>query len=292
MRVATDDGVELATVAVGDPASPGLLLLHGIGGAKEDFAHHLEALARDHRVVTFDHRGHGESGHPDDPAGYSLDRLARDTVCVADAHDLHELRILGHSMGGMVMRRFLLAHPGRARAVVFMDTSAGPPPGSDSELVAAASEIVRTGGLAALKQLSDELDLLGSEAYQRVLAERPGFKEYAEYKWHAQSPVMWTTLMHEIVTQPDQLDALRAIAVPTLGLVGDQDTMFLRPMDEIVRAVPGARLVVVPDAGHSPQFENPAAWQAAMLEFLAEVEVGPPASSDGADRVTRRRPSP
>ena len=64
--------------------------------------------------------------------------------------------------------------------------------------------MVRTGGLAALKQLSDELDLLGSESYQRVLAERPGFAEYAEYKWHAQSPVMWTTLMHEIVTQPDQ----------------------------------------------------------------------------------------
>jgi pimeloyl-ACP methyl ester carboxylesterase len=272
MRVTTDDGVGLATVAAGDPTSPGLLLLHGIGGAKEDFTHHFDALAERHRVVTFDHRGHGESDKPDDERAYSLDRMAADTACVAAALDLHDLRILGHSMGGMVMRRFLLAHPGQARAVVFMDTSAGRPPGADTELVAAASEVVRTGGLVALKQLSDELDLLGSEAYQRVLAERPGFREYAEYKWHAQSPVMWTTMMHEIVTQPDQLDLVRSLTAATLGIVGDQDTMFLAPVDDIVRAVAGARLVVVPDAGHSPQFENPDSWIASMLEFLATVE--------------------
>jgi pimeloyl-ACP methyl ester carboxylesterase len=271
MRVTTDDGVGLATVATGDPDAPGLLLLHGIGGAKEDFAHHLVALAEHHRVITFDHRGHGESDKPDDERAYSLDRMAVDAACVADAHELHDLRILGHSMGGMVMRRFLLAHPGRAHAVVFMDTSAAAPPGSDTELVAAASEVVRTGGLVALKQLSDELDLLGSEAYQRVLAERPGFAEYADYKWHAQSPVMWTALMREIVTQPDQLTELKRLTAPTLGIVGEQDTMFLAPMDDIVRTVPGARLVVIPDAGHSPQFENPPAWIAAMLEFLHEL---------------------
>jgi len=56
--------------------------------------------------------------------------------------------------------------------------------------------------------------------------------------------------------------------VPTLGIVGDQDAMFLKPMDAIVQTVPGARLVVVPDAGHSPQFENSSAWIAAMQEFL------------------------
>jgi 3-oxoadipate enol-lactonase len=268
MRVTTDDGVALATVAAGDVGAPGLLLVHGIGGAKEDFTHHFAALAERHRVVAFDHRGHGESDKPDDERAYSLDRMAGDVACIVHAYELRDLRILGHSMGGMVMRRFLLAEPGRAVAVVFMDTSAGAPPGSDTELLAAASEVVRTGGLAALKQLSDELDLLGSEAYQRVLAEMPGFREYAEYKWHAQSPVMWTTMMHEIVTQPDQLDALTSLAVPCLGIVGDQDTMFLEPMDAIVGAVAGARLAVIPDAGHSPQFENPPAWIAAMLEFL------------------------
>jgi pimeloyl-ACP methyl ester carboxylesterase len=271
MSVTTDDAVALATLEAGSPGAPGLLLLHGIGGAKEDFAHHLDALAEHHHVVAFDHRGHGESDKPDAEQAYSLDRMALDTACVADAFGLTQLRILGHSMGGMVMRRFLLAQPGRAHAVVFMDTSAGPPPGPDSELLVAASEVVRTGGLGALKLLSDELDLLGSPAYRRVLEERPGFREYADYKWHAQSPVMWTTMMWEIITQPDQLAELAALQAPTLGIVGEQDTMFLDPMTAIVGVVEGAQLRVLPDAGHSPQFENSAAWLAVMQEFLGSL---------------------
>jgi 3-oxoadipate enol-lactonase len=268
VRVRTDDGVGLSTLVAGPVEAPGLLLVHGIGGAKEDFADHVDAFAHGHRVVTFDLRGHGESDHPDDAEAYSLDRLAGDVQAVVDATGLHDLRVLGHSMGGMVVRRFVLAAPEQVAAVVFMDTSAGPPPGLDRELVALGVEVARTQGLAVLKELSDELDLLGSPSYQRVLAERPGFREYADYKWNAQSPVMWAQLVEEIVRQPDQLAELAALHVPVLGIVGDEDTTFLQPMRDIVTTVPGAELVVVPGAGHSPQFENPSIWRKAMESFL------------------------
>ena len=271
MRVTTDDGVGLSTLVAGPVEAPGLLLVHGIGGAKEDFADHVDVFARDHRVVTFDHRGHGESDHPDDAHAYSLDRLAADVQAVVDATGLHDLRVLGHSMGGMVVRRFVLAAPERIAAIVFMDTSAGPPPGLDRELVAFGVEVARTRGLAVLKELSDELDLLGSPSYQRVLAERPGFREYTDYKWSAQSPVMWAQLIEDIVGQPNQLTELAALHVPVLGIVGDEDTTFLQPMRDIVATVPGAELVVVPGAGHSPQFENPPIWLKAMESFLALV---------------------
>jgi pimeloyl-ACP methyl ester carboxylesterase len=271
VRVTTDDGVGLSTLVAGPVQAPGLLLVHGIGGAKEDFADHVEVFAHDHRVVTFDHRGHGESDHPDDSEAYSLDRLAADVQAVVDATGLHDLRVLGHSMGGMVVRRFVLAAPEQVAAIVFMDTSAGPPPGLDRELVALGVQVARTQGLAVLKELSDELDLLGSPSYQRVLAERPGFREYADYKWNAQSPVMWARLVEEIVRQPDQLAELAALLVPVLGIVGDEDATFLQPMRDIVATVPGAELVVVPGAGHSPQFENPPIWQKAMEGFLALV---------------------
>jgi 3-oxoadipate enol-lactonase len=268
MRVITDDGVSLATVVAGSAEAPGLLLVHGIGGAKEDFADHIDALATHHRVVAFDHRGHGESDAPDDAAAYSLDRLAADTATVVAATGLRDLRVLGHSMGGMVVRRFALEHPESIRALVFMDTSAGPPPGFDAELVEAGIGVARSAGMAALKELSDELDLLGSAAYQRVLVERPGFREYAEYKWHAQSPVMWASMVRDMLDQPDQLAVLGSLAVPTLGIVGDEDVTFLEPMHDIVATVPGAELVVIPQAGHSPQFENPSAWLAAVEAFL------------------------
>jgi pimeloyl-ACP methyl ester carboxylesterase len=171
----------------------------------------------------------------------------------------------------MVVRRLVLAAPDRVAAVVFMDTSAGPPPDLDRDVVALGLEVARTEGLAVLKELSDELDLLGSPSYQRVLAERPGFREYADYKWNAQSPVMWTRMVEDIVHQPDQLAELERLRMPVLGVVGEEDTTFLQPMRDIVATVPGAELVVVPAAGHSPQFENPPIWQKAMESFLALV---------------------
>jgi pimeloyl-ACP methyl ester carboxylesterase len=184
---------------------------------------------------------------------------------------LREPRVLGHSMGGMAVRRALLQEPGLAHAVVFMDTSAGAPPGIDPGIVGIGADIARTGGMAALKRVQEEIDPLGSPAYQRVIALRPGFREYAERKWASLSAVMWATLAVEITTQPDQLAALGAITVPTLVIVGDQDLAFLEPSRRIAATVPGARLVVIPDAGHSPQFENPPSWRAALADFLVTV---------------------
>ncbi|HYU57939.1 MAG TPA: alpha/beta fold hydrolase, partial [Actinomycetota bacterium] len=105
MRVTVDDDVRLEVREAG--AGPALLLVHGFGGAKEDFADHIEALGARYRVVTFDHRGHGESDAPDHVEAYSLDRLAADTLQVADALGIDRFRLLGHSMGGMVARRLV-----------------------------------------------------------------------------------------------------------------------------------------------------------------------------------------
>jgi 3-oxoadipate enol-lactonase len=268
MWVTVDDGVALATVVSGPAEASGLLLVHGFGGAKEDFADHMDALARDHHVVAFDHRGHGESDGPDDADAYSLDRMATDTLAVAEATGLRDLRLLGHSMGGMVVRRVARAHPERLAALILMDTSPGPPPGLDPELIAFGVEIVKEHGMGELKRVQDELDPLGSPSYRRLLAERPGYREYAEYKWASLSPVMWMQLSVEIVTQPDQLADLAALHLETLVMVGDEDLTFLEPSRQMAAAVPGAALAVIPNAGHSPQFENPEAWFAALHEFL------------------------
>ena len=272
-RLVVDDGVGLAAIVAGDPRDPGLLLVPGFGGAKEDFADHVDALVdAGHRVVSFDHRGHGGSDKPEDPAAYSLDRLGADVRAVARATGLRDLRLLGHSMGGMAVRRAVLQEPGLARALVFMDTSAVPPLGIDPLIARLGADIALSEGMTALKKVQEELDPLGSRAYQRVIVERSGFREYGEGKWASLSPVMWATLAVEMTTQPDQLAALAAaVTVPALVLVGDQDRAFIQPSRDLAAAIPDAQLVVIPDAGHSPQFESPGAWRTAMLEFLASV---------------------
>ena len=66
-------------------------------------------------------------------------------------------------------------------------------------------------------------------------------------------------------------EAASTVAAPTLVLVGDQDTPFLPGSKAIADAIPGARLAVIPDVGHSPQFENPAAWHSVLRDFLDEL---------------------
>jgi 3-oxoadipate enol-lactonase len=266
MRVTVDDGTGLEVREMG--TGPALLLVHGFGGAKEDFADHLEALGRRSRVVTFDHRGHGGSDAPTEPGAYSLDRLAADVVGVADALGIDHFRLLGHSMGGMVAQRVVLAHPGRVDALVLMDTAPGPIPTLDPDLVDLGAAICRDEGKDALKPLLDEAATLETPSNLRVKRERPGYVEFCDAKWEALSPVMWATLVVEIARRPDELDALRAITCPTLVIVGEEDRPFRDGSDAMAATIPGAELVVVPDAGHSPQFENAPAWFAAIDGFL------------------------
>src|SRR6476659_7217150 len=132
-RVGVEPGIELAIEVRGE--GPALVCVPGFGGAQEDFADHLEALAERWRVITVDLRGHGDSDAPSDSSSYSLDRLARDVEAVADAVGAERFRLLGHSMGGMVARRIVLDRPERVAALVMMSTAAGPPAGLDPVLV-------------------------------------------------------------------------------------------------------------------------------------------------------------
>ena len=71
--------------------------------------------------------------------------------------------------------------------------------------------------------------------------------------------------------QGDRLGALAGLHVPTLVIVGEQDEPFRAHAERMAAAIPGARLAVIEDAGHSPQFEAPERWWEVLSEFLDEL---------------------
>lgn len=270
MRIVTADGIGLEATVAG--SGPALLLVHGFGGAKEDFADHVPALARDHTVVTFDLRGHGDSDQPEDPAAYSLERLADDILAVADHFGFTGFRLLGHSMGGMVARKVVLTAPDRVEALVMMDSTPGPVPGFDPALLDLAADVALNQGKTALKELLDFAQPLTTPAYERIVEERPGFQEYVDSKWDRLSAVMWGSLARAMARQSDDLPALAAtLSVPLLVLVGEQDGPFVDASHAMREAITDTTLVIIPGAGHSPQFENPDAWIEALSGFLATL---------------------
>lgn len=268
MRAVVEPGVELEVDVRG--RGPTLVCLHGFGGAKEDFDDYLDDLAADWQVVAPDLRGHGDSDAPDDPAAYTLERIALDIEAVADAVGASQFVLLGHSMGGMVARRVALRAPRRVDGLVLMSTGAGPPAGLDPELVDLGVQLARDDW-AGLTRFLDEARPPGTPAYERLLAERVGFSDYVAWKWSRVAPVMWVTLAPQLVREPDGLDALRDLACPALVMIGDADRGFFDASLAMADVIPDARLVVITDSGHHPQFEQPDQWRDALWAFLSEV---------------------
>ncbi|MCZ7535296.1 MAG: alpha/beta hydrolase [Acidimicrobiia bacterium] len=171
----------------------------------------------------------------------------------------------------MVARGLAIRHPERVEALVLMDTSHGPIPGFDPTLMDLAAEIALTEGKDVLKQILDDAAPLDNPAYQKLVEERPGYKEFGERKWADLSERMWAGLARQIAYQADELDALGGVTCPTLVLVGELDKPFRGSSRRMAERIPGARLAIIPGAGHSPQFEVPDAWLTEIVGFLAAV---------------------
>ncbi len=268
------DEVGLSVLEAGEGGRP-LLLVHGFTGAKEDFADHVDALAeRGWWTVAPDLRGHGASFQPTDEAGYSLAHFADDLLALVEALAWERLVLLGHSMGGMAAQVAAVARPKVLDGLILMDTGHGPVTSVDRDLAVMGQSIVREGGMPAVKEVLDAMAEdapLTTPANERVLRERPGYREFGDRKFLSSSPAMYAAMLLELLDQDDRLDALAALDVDTLVIVGEQDEPFLADSARMADAIPRARQVVIPDAGHSPQFENPDAWLDALLDFLADL---------------------
>jgi pimeloyl-ACP methyl ester carboxylesterase len=250
-----------------------VLLLHGFTGAKDDFAEAVDRLAdAGWHAVAPDLRGHGNSEQPASEDAYDLELFAHDLWALADVLGWDRFVLLGVSMGGMIAQVAALRHPQRLRGLVLMDTSSGPPEGIDGSLLDLGVAVVREHGMETMSQLQDANDdPMATPASLRLRAERPGWEEYERRKFVACAAEMWAAMAPKMLSQGDRLDALASLTIPVLVMVGEQDRPFLGPSQRMAKAIPRARLVVLPDAGHSPQFENTEAWWEALTSFLQEV---------------------
>jgi pimeloyl-ACP methyl ester carboxylesterase len=271
--VEVDGPVGLALVEAGSGGAP-LLLLHGFTGAKEDFGDWIDRLAAEGwHAVAPDLRGHGASSKPAREDAYSLEVMAADAFALADALGWDRFVLLGHSMGGMVAQVMALKAPERLRGLVLMDTHHGAIDSIDAEIALAGADIARTQGMTVLGELIAQLsDPLDSPADARLKAERPGYAEFGDRKFAAASPSMYAAMIGSMFGAADRLDLLAGVEVPTLVLVGAQDKGFLPASERMAAVLPQATYRCLPDAGHSPQFENPDAWWTAMSEFLTPLK--------------------
>ena len=229
---------------------PPLLLSHGFGASSAMWQPNRPALAASRQVITWDMRGHGRSDSPADPAEYTHAACVADMAALLDAAGAERAVAGGLSLGGFLSLAFCLEMPDRVAALVLCDT--GPGFRSDD-----ARQRWNTRALATADRLErDGLGTFGDNSGPTA----PG---------HRSAPGLAKAARGMLAQSSSQvIDGLASIRVPTLVLVGGRDEAFLGAADYVAAKIPGAQKVVIPDAGHMCNVDQPDLFNQAVLAFL------------------------
>ncbi len=231
---------------------PVLLMSHGYSATSAMWRGQIEPLSKEHTLVLWDMRGHGQSDYPADPAAYSEDATVSDMAAILDAVGAKTAIIGGLSLGGYMSLAFYLRHPERTRALLIIDTGPG-----------FKKDEARVAWNERAHQTAARFDAEGLAPLQKGTAERSQSR-------HRDA----TGLAHAgrgMLTQRDAsvINLLPNIKVPSLVVVGGNDTPFLAASDYMAAKIPGASKVVIPDAGHAANIDQPALFNEAVLAFLS-----------------------
>lgn len=240
-----------------------VLFLHGIGGNRGSWAPQLPEFARRCRAAAWDARGYGDSDDYDGPLDFA--DFARDVARVLDHFGERRAHLVGMSMGGRVARDFALRHPERVATLTLANTSPGfdaLSPGDVEAFLAARRAPLEAG--KAPRDIAPDLArrLVGSRASPDALAAvAAGIA--------ALRKASYLKTLEASVTQ-DRAAPLERLAVPTLVVTSDEDPLYPPALArEMARRIPGAELVELAGAGHVSNLEQPAAFNRAVLDFLA-----------------------
>ncbi|MDX1661968.1 MAG: alpha/beta hydrolase [Gemmatimonadota bacterium] len=266
MPVISVAGRAVHTVEVG--GGEPLVLLHGLGTNLASMWLSLaRPLSKSHRVLLYDHRGHGLS----EPAesGYDLATLARDLDELLDHLDPDgPLDMAGYSYGGAVLLRHLIDRPGRVRRAILLDPPLPPYDPEDDLLALGRAWDVPEAAVAHL--LGPDRAAFSDAAEGLLAALAPGRRSRRSRGVHWSSPAearFETTLVEDLEASPAfDPDELASVRVPVLVL-SCADSSFRSEHEELVEALPDARLRVL-EGDHYAPLSRPAPFATAIEAFL------------------------
>lgn len=273
-RIATPDGVELHYEEAG--AGTPILFVHEFGGNHASWEPQMRFFARRHRCITFAARGYPPSDVPGTVEQYSQAIAAADAVAVLDGLGIDKAHVVGLSMGGFCTLHVGLRTPARCLSL----TVAGAGYGTEKE----HQEYFRGVSLEVARQFETQ----GARAFAPTYGSGASRVQFQD-----KDPRGWTEFVERLATHSDQgaaltmrgvqarrpsfwdlEDELRAMTVPTLIVVGDEDDHCLQPGLFLKRTIPASGLAVMPKTGHTLNLEEPDAFNTLLAGFLAQVEAG------------------
>ncbi|SAK60511.1 alpha/beta hydrolase [Caballeronia temeraria] len=268
----TSDDVKLYYEEAGE-GTP-IVFVHEFGGDLRSWEPQMRYFSRRYRCIAFAARGYTPSDVPDDIEQYSQAIAARDIRDVLDALKIDRAHIVGLSMGGFATLHFGLDYADRARSLVVAGAGYGAEKEFEAYFREVSLEVAKQFDTQGAPQFAKTYSLAASRIAFQVKDPR-GWLEFATMLGEHSARGSALTMRGVQARRPSiyDLDArLKAMTVPTLVVVGDEDDHCLQPGIFLKRTVPASGLVVMPKTGHTLNLEEPALFNQHIAEFLAMVE--------------------
>jgi pimeloyl-ACP methyl ester carboxylesterase len=244
-----------------------LVFVHGYPLNRQMWKPQVQGLSDVARVLAPDLRGHGESQAV--PGPYSVDLFADDLAAFLDALGVRQKIVLcGLSMGGYIVFAFYRKYAARLAGLILTATRAAADTPQARLARDQSAELARQQGVHAI--VDAMLPKLVAPATSQT---RPELVERARQIMAATSLEGILGDLVALKERPDSTPTLAEITVPTLLLPGAEDQIIpLQEAKAIHAAIQGSVLEVIPEAGHLPNLENPAVFNAAIRAFLKSLK--------------------
>lgn len=259
------DEVSVTYFDEGKPDSPTVIFIHGFPFNKSMWRNQVEVLKEQFRVIAYDVRGHGNSESGAQP--FSIHQFAEDLFLFMDALYIKCAVICGLSMGGYIALNALKQNPDRIAALILADTQCAADSHEGRKKRMETIDSIRKNGLS--EYASNSVKKLFSVTSLATKKEEVDFIEQTILTTDAES------ICNTLKALADRIEtclALPQVTIPTLILVGQDDQVTPPEAAQKMHALlPGSELVIIEQAGHLTNLENPERFNHHIKTFLRSI---------------------
>ncbi len=273
-HLTTDDNIKLYYEEVGSGIP--IVFVHEFAGDVRSYEMQMRYFGQRYRCIAFNARGYPPSDVPDNGAVYSQERARDDIRAVLDTLQIDKAHIVGLSMGGFAALHFGFTYPDRARSLVIAGCGYGAAPDKRVQFAAEAEAAAKQFEQAGMAKAAEGY-ALGPTRVQFQNKDPRGWQEFADQLAAHSTEGSARTMRGVQARRPslfDLVDQMKTITAPALIMTGDEDWPCLEPGLLMKRTIPSAALVVMPNAGHTINLEDPVAFNAHIADFFHTVDVG------------------
>jgi pimeloyl-ACP methyl ester carboxylesterase len=273
-HVTTDDGVKLYCEETGKGIP--IVFVHEFAGDCRSWEPQVRHFSKYYRCITYNARGYPPSDVPSDGERYSQDRARDDIRAVLDGLKIDKAHIVGLSMGGFAVLHFGFTYGARARSLVVAGCGYGAAPDKRAQFAEEAEISARRFEELTMAKAAKAY-ALGPTRVQFQNKDPRGWQEFLTQLAEHSTAGAAATMRGVQKRRPslfDLVDRMKTISVPTLVMTGDEDWPCLEPGILMKTHIPTAALVVMPNAGHTINLEDPATFNQHLAELFLAADAG------------------